>query len=159
MQVELTAVFQRVPEGYIAFVEELPGANAQALATPDQRVVEIAALLRGAERLHCCRIGGELRFAPVPALDEAVAQRASGVALRPVVAARDVEHARALRAVAFPLAPAAPGPGAPGVRPEKGLDRRRRGALAAEDALLVVVWPTAELRAASLAAARERVAA
>ena len=25
----LTAVFQRVPEGYIAFVEELPGANTQ----------------------------------------------------------------------------------------------------------------------------------
>ena len=25
----LTAVFQKVPEGYIAFVEELPGANAQ----------------------------------------------------------------------------------------------------------------------------------
>jgi len=24
-----TAVFQKVPEGYIAFVEELPGANAQ----------------------------------------------------------------------------------------------------------------------------------
>ena len=27
---ELTAVFQKVPEGYIAFVEELPGANTQA---------------------------------------------------------------------------------------------------------------------------------
>jgi predicted RNase H-like HicB family nuclease len=26
----LTAVFQKVPEGYIAFVEELPGANTQA---------------------------------------------------------------------------------------------------------------------------------
>jgi len=26
---ELTAVFERVPEGYIAFVEELPGANTQ----------------------------------------------------------------------------------------------------------------------------------
>ena len=26
---KLTAVFQRVPEGYIAFVEELPGANTQ----------------------------------------------------------------------------------------------------------------------------------
>ena len=25
----LTAVFQRVPEGYIGFVEELPGANIQ----------------------------------------------------------------------------------------------------------------------------------
>ncbi|MGB8329826.1 MAG: hypothetical protein WCE62_06840 [Polyangiales bacterium] len=26
---KLTAVFQQVPEGYIGFVEELPGANAQ----------------------------------------------------------------------------------------------------------------------------------
>ncbi len=25
----LTAVFQKVPEGYIGFVEELPGANTQ----------------------------------------------------------------------------------------------------------------------------------
>lgn len=29
MQIKLTAVFQKVPEGYIAFVEELPGANTQ----------------------------------------------------------------------------------------------------------------------------------
>ena len=29
MKAQLTAVFQKVPEGYIAFVEELPGANAQ----------------------------------------------------------------------------------------------------------------------------------
>jgi predicted RNase H-like HicB family nuclease len=27
--VQLTAVFMAVPEGYIAFVEELPGANTQ----------------------------------------------------------------------------------------------------------------------------------
>ena len=26
---QLTAVYMRVPEGYIAFVEELPGANTQ----------------------------------------------------------------------------------------------------------------------------------
>ncbi|MGH8477377.1 MAG: type II toxin-antitoxin system HicB family antitoxin, partial [Methylococcales bacterium] len=26
---EFTAVFEKVPEGYIAFVEELPGANTQ----------------------------------------------------------------------------------------------------------------------------------
>lgn len=25
----LTAIFQKVPEGYISFVEELPGANTQ----------------------------------------------------------------------------------------------------------------------------------
>jgi hypothetical protein len=29
MKEQLTAVFQQVPEGYIAFVEELPGANRQ----------------------------------------------------------------------------------------------------------------------------------
>ncbi len=29
LKIELTAVFQKVPEGYIAFVEELPGANTQ----------------------------------------------------------------------------------------------------------------------------------
>jgi predicted RNase H-like HicB family nuclease len=29
MKEQLTAVFQQVPEGYIAFVEELPGANSQ----------------------------------------------------------------------------------------------------------------------------------
>jgi predicted RNase H-like HicB family nuclease len=29
MRIRLTAVFEKVPEGYIAFVEELPGANAQ----------------------------------------------------------------------------------------------------------------------------------
>jgi len=29
VQIKLTAVFQKVPEGYIAFVEELPGANTQ----------------------------------------------------------------------------------------------------------------------------------
>jgi len=29
---KLTAVFRKVPEGYIGFVEELPGANTQGLA-------------------------------------------------------------------------------------------------------------------------------
>ena len=30
MQANFTAVFMKVPEGYIGFVEELPGANTQA---------------------------------------------------------------------------------------------------------------------------------
>jgi predicted RNase H-like HicB family nuclease len=30
MTLTLTKIFQKVPEGYIAFVEELPGANTQA---------------------------------------------------------------------------------------------------------------------------------
>jgi predicted RNase H-like HicB family nuclease len=29
MKLDLTAVFQKVPEGYIGFIEELPGANTQ----------------------------------------------------------------------------------------------------------------------------------
>jgi predicted RNase H-like HicB family nuclease len=33
--VELTAVYMQVPEGYVAFVEELPGANTQG-ATMDE---------------------------------------------------------------------------------------------------------------------------
>jgi predicted RNase H-like HicB family nuclease len=35
MTMQLTAVFEKVPEGYIAFVEELPGANTQG-ATMDE---------------------------------------------------------------------------------------------------------------------------
>jgi predicted RNase H-like HicB family nuclease len=30
MRLQLTAVFEKVPEGYIGYVEELPGANTQA---------------------------------------------------------------------------------------------------------------------------------
>jgi predicted RNase H-like HicB family nuclease len=32
-----TAVFQKVPEGYIGFVEELPGANTQAATLEEAR--------------------------------------------------------------------------------------------------------------------------
>ena len=34
---KFTAVFQQVPEGYIAFVEELPGANTQAATLEEAR--------------------------------------------------------------------------------------------------------------------------
>jgi predicted RNase H-like HicB family nuclease len=34
---KLTAVFEKVPEGYIAFIEELPGANAQAQTLEEAR--------------------------------------------------------------------------------------------------------------------------
>jgi predicted RNase H-like HicB family nuclease len=30
MSITLTAVYRKVPEGYVGFVEELPGANTQA---------------------------------------------------------------------------------------------------------------------------------
>jgi len=33
----LTAVLEKVPEGYIAFVEELPGANAQGRTLDEAR--------------------------------------------------------------------------------------------------------------------------
>lgn len=37
MKVEFTAVFQQVPEGYIGFVEELPGANTQGETLEEAR--------------------------------------------------------------------------------------------------------------------------
>ena len=37
MTIELTAVFQEVPEGYIGFVEELPGANTQGRTLGEAR--------------------------------------------------------------------------------------------------------------------------
>lgn len=38
---QFTAVFQQVPEGYIGFVEELPGANTQG-ATLDEARANLA---------------------------------------------------------------------------------------------------------------------
>ena len=37
MQNEFTAVFRKVPEGYIGFVEELPGANTQGATLEEAR--------------------------------------------------------------------------------------------------------------------------
>ncbi len=37
MQLEFTAVFREVPEGYIGFVEELPGANTQGETLDEAR--------------------------------------------------------------------------------------------------------------------------
>lgn len=37
MEMAFTAVFQKVPEGYIAFVEELPGANTQGATLDEAR--------------------------------------------------------------------------------------------------------------------------
>ena len=37
MSMQFTAIFQKVPEGYIAFVEELPGANAQGKTLRETR--------------------------------------------------------------------------------------------------------------------------
>lgn len=38
MDFQFTAVFRRVPEGYVAFVEELPGANTQGATLEEARV-------------------------------------------------------------------------------------------------------------------------
>ncbi|MDH4081382.1 MAG: type II toxin-antitoxin system HicB family antitoxin [Nitrospira sp.] len=37
MKEQLTAVFQQVPESYIGFVEELPGANTQGATLEEAR--------------------------------------------------------------------------------------------------------------------------
>lgn len=37
MELQFTAVFRRVPEGYVAFVEELPGANTQGATLEEAR--------------------------------------------------------------------------------------------------------------------------
>jgi predicted RNase H-like HicB family nuclease len=48
----LTAVFQKVPEGYIGFVEELPGANTQGTTLEEARenLAETVALVMDANR-------------------------------------------------------------------------------------------------------------
>jgi predicted RNase H-like HicB family nuclease len=49
---QLTAVYRRVAEGYIAFVEELPGANTQAATLDEARssLVEAVELVLEANR-------------------------------------------------------------------------------------------------------------
>ncbi len=49
---EFTAVFEKVPEGYIAFVEELPGANTQGTTLEEARtnLREAIALVLDANR-------------------------------------------------------------------------------------------------------------
>ena len=37
MPLQFTAVFEQVPEGYIGFVEELPGANTQGATLDEAR--------------------------------------------------------------------------------------------------------------------------
>lgn len=37
MSLKFTAVFEKVPEGYIGFVEELPGANTQGVTLDEAR--------------------------------------------------------------------------------------------------------------------------
>ena len=52
MQVQLTAVYRRVARGYVAFVEELPGANTQGSTLEEARenLQEAVALVLEANR-------------------------------------------------------------------------------------------------------------
>ncbi len=52
MDLQFTAVFRRVPEGYIGFVEELPGANTQGATLEEARanLHEAVALVLEANR-------------------------------------------------------------------------------------------------------------
>lgn len=52
MRITFTAVFQKVPEGYIGYVEELPGANTQGdtLEEARENLKEAIALVLEANR-------------------------------------------------------------------------------------------------------------
>ena len=52
MDLQFTAVFRKVPEGYIGFVEELPGANTQGATLEEVRanLKEAVALVLEAKR-------------------------------------------------------------------------------------------------------------
>lgn len=52
MALELTAVFRKVPRGYVAFVEELPGANTQGETLDEARfnIEEAVALVLESNR-------------------------------------------------------------------------------------------------------------
>ncbi len=53
MDAQFTAVFQQVPEGYIAWVDELPGANTQGATLVETRknLVEAIVLILEANRM------------------------------------------------------------------------------------------------------------
>ncbi len=52
MRLQFTAVFEQVPEGYIGYVEELPGANTQGETLDEARanLVEAVELVLEANR-------------------------------------------------------------------------------------------------------------
>lgn len=53
MDLLCTAVFRRVPEGYIAFIEEFPGVNTQGVSLDEARtnLREAVALVAEANRM------------------------------------------------------------------------------------------------------------
>ena len=54
MELQFTAVFRKVPEGYIGFAEEFPGANTQGATLEEARtnLREAVTLVVEANRLH-----------------------------------------------------------------------------------------------------------
>jgi len=52
VQLQLTAVYRKVPEGYVGFIEELPGANTQGATLDEARanLQEAAQLVLEANR-------------------------------------------------------------------------------------------------------------
>ena len=70
MDLNLTAVFRKIPEGYIGFVEELPGANTQGATLEEARsnLHEAVALVLEANRdltEETTRGGGEVIREPL----------------------------------------------------------------------------------------------
>jgi predicted RNase H-like HicB family nuclease len=65
---KLTAVFQKVPEGYIAFVEELPGANTQGATLEEARenLKEAVALVLEANRFLAEEASATAKFSANP---------------------------------------------------------------------------------------------
>ena len=60
MTLEFTAIFRKVPEGYIGFVEELPGANTQGATLEEARsnLREAVTLVLEANRILAQEQGG-----------------------------------------------------------------------------------------------------
>lgn len=69
MDLQFTAVFRKVPEGYIAFVEEFPGANTQGATLEEARMNlrEAVTLLVETNRLFALEdaSGGEVIREPL----------------------------------------------------------------------------------------------
>ena len=69
MDLQFTAVFRKVPEGYIAFVEECPGANTQGATLEEARtnLREAVTLVIEANRMFSLEdaTGGEVIREPI----------------------------------------------------------------------------------------------
>ena len=62
MKLKLTAVFRKFPEGYAAFVEELPGANTQGATLAEARAnlaEAVTMVLKANRELAEDDLGGE----------------------------------------------------------------------------------------------------